>query len=421
MLILISILSLAIGALIGYLYEHNKVASLTAQVSMLEQNASDQQQRHEREKAELEQHSRELLDRTMLQIQTTTNEMLKQRQREFTQSSNESIGQIVTPLRETIDRMKRAMEDNTVRQTAMSSEMKANIENMMRTSQAAKESADELTRVFKYGSKVQGDWGETVLDELLQSQGLTPGIHYDTQSSIRDAQGNTVRTEEGSVMRPDVIMHLDQQRELIIDSKVSLTAFMDYANAQNEADRQRYLKAHVDSIQKHVKELAAKNYSAYIKPPKVRMDYVIMFVPHSGALWTALQAQPDLWRKAMDRNVFIADEQTLFAALSIIRLTWTQIAQVENQKEVFRLVDEMIDRVGQFMKSYKRIGTSLNAALDAYGQGEKKLQPGGQSILTTGKLRKIGGNDSKKNPVDRFLDVDNIEPLPLPEAPTSEE
>lgn len=409
MLILISILSLIIGALIGYLYEHNKVAALTAQVSMLEQNASDLQQRHEREKAELEQHSRELLDRTMLQIQTTTNEMLKQRQREFTQSSNESIGQIVTPLRETIDRMKRAMEDNTVRQTAMSSEMKANIENMMRTSQAAKESADELTRVFKYGSKVQGDWGETVLDELLQSQGLTNGIHYDTQSSIRDAQGNTVRTEEGSVMRPDVIMHLDQQRELIIDSKVSLTAFMDYANAQNEADRQRYLKAHVDSIQKHVKELAAKNYSAYIKPPKVRMDYVIMFVPHSGALWTALQAQPDLWRKAMDRNVFIADEQTLFAALRIINLTWTQITQAENHEKVYALANEMLDRVGQFLKKYDAIGAALQKAQTAYDEGNRKLQPQGQSILqTASKLIKLGAKQSDKNPLPQ-LDTESTD------------
>ena len=286
-------------------------------------------------------------------MQTATDEMLKQRQKEFAEQSHTNLGQIVTPLRETIDKMKKAMEDNTLKQTSMSSEMRTTIEHMMRQSQAAQKSAEELTRVFKHGSKVQGDWGETVLDELLEAQGLTRGIHYDTQAVIRDAQGQAVKSHEGSLLRPDVILHLDQRREVIIDSKVSLTAFMDYVNAETEDERQQYLKAHIASLQSHVKELSAKDYSAYIRPPKVRMDYVIMFVPHSGALWTALNAQPDLWRKAMDKNVFIADEQTLFAALRIINLTWTQIAQAQNHEKVYALANEMLDRVGQFMKKYQ--------------------------------------------------------------------
>lgn len=351
----------------------------------------------------------EIMAKVSAQVKSATDDMLKQRQKEFAESSHENLGQIVNPLRETIDKMKQAMTENTLKQTSMSSEMKANIEHMMRQSAAAQKSAEELTRVFKHGTKVQGDWGETVLDELLEAQGLTRGVHYDVQSVIRDGSGQVIKSEEGSLMRPDVILHLDLRREVIIDSKVSLTAFIDYVNAETEDERQQYLKAHIESIQKHVKELSVKDYSSYIQPPKVKMDYVIMFVPHTGALWTALNAQPDLWRKAMDKNVFIADEQTLFAALRIINLTWTQITQVQNHEKVYALANEMLDRVGQFMKKYQALGKALDNAKSAYEDGEKKLQPSGQSILQTcGKLLKLGAKQSDRNPLPQLMDIDDV-------------
>lgn len=351
----------------------------------------------------------ETMRRVTAQMKAATEDMLAQRQKEFSESSHRDIGQIVNPLRETIDRMKQAMSDSTLKQTAMNSELKANIENLMRQSQAAKESADELARAFKHGAKVQGDWGEMVLDEFLQSQGLTPGIHYDTQTVIKDATGNTVRSKTGGMMRPDVILHLDQRRELIIDAKVSLTAFMDYVNAEDGNERQRALKAHIDSIQKHVKELSQKDYSSYIAAPKVKMDYVIMFVPHSGALWTALQAQPDLWRKAMEKNVFVADEQTLFAALRIIQLTWTQIAQAQNHEKVYALANEMLNRVGQFWAEYQAMGKALDNAHQAWEKGRDKISSGGRSINTTAnQLIRLGARQSDKNPIPQLLDIDDI-------------
>lgn len=345
----------------------------------------------------------ETLEKVTAQLKVATEEMLKQRQKEFAESSNSNIGQIVTPLRETIEKMKEAMNDSTLKQTAISSEMKANIENMMRQSEAARQSTDELARVFKRQSKVQGDWGERVLDELLESQGLTRGIHYDTQTVIRDASGNVIKSHSGSTLRPDVIMHLDQNREMIIDSKVSLTSFMDYVNAESEDERQKHLKAHIESIQKHVKELSVKDYSSYIQYPKTRMDYVIMFVPHSGALWTALNAQPNLWRKAMEANVFIADEQTLFAAMRMINLTWTQIEQARNHEQVYSLANEMLERVGQFMKRYEAVGKALQNANEAYEEGKKKLIPGGQSIIQTcAKLEKLGAKQSARHPLPQI-------------------
>ncbi len=388
-----------------------RIAEVKADAEKKAQEAMEAlEQRHEQARKAQQELFEETMNKVTAQVKSATDDMLKQRQKEFAESSNTNLGQIVNPLRETIEKMKQTMSESTLKQTELSSEMKANLENMMKHSAAAKESADELARVFKHRSKVQGDWGERVLDELLTSQGLTQGVHYDIQTTIRDAADNVVRTDTGGNLRPDVILHIDNNREIIIDSKVSLTAFIDYVNAETEEERQKYLKAHIDSIQKHVKELSKKDYSSYIKAPKVKMDYVIMFVPHTGALWTALNAQPDLWRKAMEMNVFIADEQTLFAALRMINLTWTHITQTENHKKVYELANEIIERVGMFMESYEKIGKAIGDAQKAYDDGGKKLAPKGQSILTTcAKLTQLGAKQSSKHPIRQIEGVTEIE------------
>jgi DNA recombination protein RmuC len=289
----------------------------------------------------------------------------------------------------------------------------------MQSSELARRSTEELTKVFRKSNNVQGLWGETVLDELLESQGLTRGIHYDVQPTIRDASGTSVLSDDGSRLRPDVILHLDQRRDVIIDSKVSLAAYMDYVNAQTEAEQKQALALHIASIKEQVKNLASKDYSTYIQPPKVRMDYVIMFVPNTGALWTALAAQPDLWRWAMERNVYIADEQTPYAALRIINLTWTQIRQAENHEKVYALANELMDRVGQFMKKYQAIGASLVKAQQAYDDAERKLAPTGQSILQTcAKLQKLGAKQSDRNPLPQLTDIDEIPQLPSTTDPS---
>lgn len=366
-----------------------------------------QERNHEQALRAQQERFEETMAKVTAQVKTTTEDLLKQRQKEFAESSNANLGQIVTPLRETIERMKKTMSESTLKHTELSAAMKENLENMIRHSEAAKQSADELARVFKHKSKVQGNWGERVLEELLDSQGLQLGIHYERESVIRDMDGNVVKTDTGGNLRPDVILHLDNCREVIIDSKVSLTAFMDYINAETEELRQEYLKQHIDSIQKHVKELSKKDYSSYIKPPKLKMDYVIMFMPHTGALWTALNAQPDLWRKAMEMNVFIADEQTLFAALRMINLTWTQIKQAENHKEVYKLANEMIKRVGMFLKNYDAVGKALKNARDAYEDGEKKLLEKGQSIVVTcNQLEALGAKQNANYPVPQLNAID---------------
>ena len=335
----------------------------------------------------------ETIGKMQEQLKNETARLLKERQQEFETSSKKDIGSIVEPLQLTINQMKEAVNANTTRHSELGGQLSANIKNLLQQSEAARQSADRLASALRSGNKVQGDWGETVLTELLESQGLTEGRHFETQGYLRDAAGNVIRTDENRSMRPDVILHLDQTRDVIIDAKVSLSNYLDYINAETEEERQKALKLHVASLQKHVKELADKDYSSFVQPPKERMGYVIMFVPNTAALYAATAEDPSLWRKAMEKNVYIADEQTLYAALKIIDMTWTQIAQAQNHEKVFELADEMLKRVAAFADKFRKIGTSLKTATDAFEDADAKLKEKGQSIpVTCGKLLKLGAS-----------------------------
>ena len=362
---------------------------------------------------------RETFDQTVANLKAnlkaTTEDILKSRQEEFSDLNAKNMQGIVTPLNETIAKMKEAMENYSKEQSEFSGTMKTNIDTIIQQTETARQSAVELTTALKHDSKVQGDYGEAILNEILQKQGFTEGVHYDIQFTMKDDNDKAKKGDDGVGLRPDVIFHLDKVRDVIIDSKINLTDFIEFANATTPEDRNMYLERHVKSIERQVKLLSQKNYFKEYKKTAGRMDFVIMFVPISAAWWEALRFRPSLWREAMDNNVYIADEQTLFAALRIIRLTWTQINQVDSQQEIFQLVNELIERIGLFMRSYTAIGSALKQAQDAYVKAEEKLTPGGRSILTTaGQLLKKGGQDSKKNPISRFLDVDEVEQLPDP-------
>ena len=422
---------LVLAALVAFFIARGMIKGLTARLEQAKQEARDQvqaakdeasrasaeaiavrEQAHKEAMDALQARFDETISKVSAQMKADTGQMLQDRQKEFAAMSNQSIEQIVKPLKDNISELKKTMAEGTKEQVDLKGEMREQVQNLMKYSDAARKSADELTAAFKHGSKMQGDWGETILEELLASQGLTKGIHFSSQDSIRDARGELVKNDTEGVLRPDIILHLDERREVIIDSKVSLTAYVDYVNAENEADREKYLKMHVDSLKKHVKELSKKDYSLYIQPPKITAGYVIMFVPNAGALWTALKAEPDLWRKAADMNVYIADEQSLYGALKIVSMTWTQVRQAQNHEKVYELAGEMIDRVGLFMEKYEAVGKALKRASEEYDDGMKKLSPQGQSIInTSGKLIKLGAKNSDKHPIKALLDVDEIPAL----------
>lgn len=337
----------------------------------------------------------QIVETLKAQMREATDQLLHERQHEFATTSSQTIDRLVTPLRESLTRMETTLHDTQLHAATQGADLRGLIQQMMHAAADTRESTDQLLRVFQHQTQMQGAWGETVLDELLHAQGLTAGVHYDTQATLHG---------EGTV-RPDVILHLDHERDIIIDAKVSLTAFVNYCNATDADTREAALRRHVESLQRHVDELARKDYSSYIRPPHTSMGYVIMFVPHTGALWTAVSARPDLWRRAMERNVYIADEQTLMAALRIINLTWTQIRQAENHEQLYRLADEMVNRVGQFYKTYQRIGPALDTARRAYDDAARKLDDHGQSIIVTARqLTQLGAKRSANNPLPESLD-----------------
>jgi DNA recombination protein RmuC len=368
---------------------------------------------------DLQKRFEETIDKVKAQVKGDTDDMLKARQKEFAEKSNEEIGKILGPMKERMKELKEEMEKGNEAQIELKGKMEGYVQNMLTYSEAARKSADDLANAFKHGSKLQGDWGETILSELLSSQGLTEGVNFETQYVVKDSKGRAVKNADGNTMRLDVILHMGDDREVIIDSKVSLKAYVDYVNAENEEDCKVFLKEHVNSIKKHVIELANKDYSSYIQPPKVSAGFVMMFVPHAGALWTALRAEPSLWRWAADMNVYIADEQSLYGALRIVDITWKQIKQAESHKEVFELADIMIKRVAEYVVRYNAIGEGLTKAVQAYREGAVKLSPEGKSIITTARqlidlgadakqMVKVGSskNSKKKKPAWEILSID---------------
>ena len=213
--------------------------------------------------------------RLVAEAKNATEEMLKQREKQISESGHATMEQLVSPLKETIAKMEKTMNDTTLQQTAANTSLKEVLQQSINSNKATKQTADDLIRAFKHDSKIQGDWGECVLEELLQSLGLQKGIHFETQSTLRDESGNVLRAEEtGCMMRPDVIVHLDTKKDVIVDSKVSMKAFMDYVACEDVEQRKSLLKRHIESLKKHVDELARKKYSAYVKAPRETVDFV---------------------------------------------------------------------------------------------------------------------------------------------------
>jgi len=390
----------------------DKDALIEAREKAHQETLAAREQAHQEAMAALKENFATAMGQLKAQVKEDTDTLLKERQKEFKETSGEAIGTLLNPLKEKLEDLRKEMTANSDVHKSSREAIKSDVDTLMKYTNRVATSTDQLAAAFKYGNKLQGIWGETILEELLSSQGLTKGIHFDVQPTLADS----------SVLRPDVIIHLDRRREVIVDAKTSLSAYIDYVNADNEEDRAKFLKAHLESIRTHVKELARKDYSAYIQPPKVSAGYVIMFVPNMGALWTALNAEPDLWRRAAEQNVYIADEQSLYGAIRIVQLTWTQVQQAENHEKVYALADEMIDRVEKFLVNYESVGKALENALKAYDDGHRKLEPGGQSILkTAGKLVTLGAKKGRH--IEKaLLDIDEIPAEPqLPASPEEQQ
>lgn len=328
------------------------------------------------------------------EVQNSTRQLLRDRQTEFAAMSQEKLNSIMEPLNRNIASMQEAVKENTLKNTGFNGELQQGIKSVLEQSLKAKESADKLVSALTLSNKGQGNWGERILTELLESTGMKEGIHFHTQEFIQE-NGRRVLGEAGSGLQPDVILHIEKGHDVVVDSKVSLKAFFNFNDAETPIERDKYLAEHISSLKKHVKELAGKDYAKHLTGA---LDYVIMFVPITQALYVATQKDPSLWREAMEQRVYIADEQTLFAALKIIDLNWRQQAQADNHAQIFKLADEMLDRIRQFVEHMQKMGKALDGAQKSYNDAYQKLSEGQQSIAKTcRKLTDLGAKYDKKN------------------------
>ncbi|MDE7377841.1 MAG: DNA recombination protein RmuC [Paraprevotella sp.] len=340
----------------------------------------------------------EQLCRVEAQLRNATQEVLRQRTEELTGTNSTQLNAIIGPLKDSLRDMKAAMDNSRDANNRNTASLEKAIEEVMKRTGDIGREADKLAHALKNESKVQGNWGELILDEILASQGLTEGIHYEKQVTMRDTSGRALRNEEsGRRMIPDTILHYPDGKDAILDSKVSLTAFVDYRNAETDAERDEALTRHVKSIRNHVAELARKDYSAYVKPPRQALGYVIMFVPNEAALQLALYNDAALWRDAFGRGVFITSEQNLLAALRMIQVAWTQTRQAQNQEQIFDTARMLLDRVADFIKLFDDMGQRLHDATVFYTKAADKLRDGRQSVVgASNRLIKLGARMSAR-------------------------
>ncbi len=320
------------------------------------------------------------------QFMNMAQQVLERSASKLKESNTETMTGITQPLKDAITNMQKAISENQKESAAHSASFREQMLQMMQQTQQLGERAESLTNVLRRDNKVSGNMGEIILGDLLASQGLTEGTHYEVQARLRDEMGRPLKHDEtGREMQPDVILHYPQGQDAIIDSKVSLVAYERYVNAESAEEKERYLQEHIKSVRSHVNELARKDYSKYIKNGRETVDFVIMFVPFESSLQLALANDPTLWREAFEKKVFVTGEQNLLGILHMIHIAWVQNQQAENQEKVFGLAEQLLDRLGDFVQRYNDLGAKIEAVQKAYDNTNNKLVTGRQSVVQKGR------------------------------------
>lgn len=356
--------------------------------------------RHERDKEErtamLDRQFAERLKLVQEQLNTTTERLLKQRSEELDRTNRTQMDSILAPMKAVMAEMKKSMDDNRESFTRSTASLSEQLRQMHATTTSLGAEAEKLSKALQTGPKVQGDFGEMKLNDLLDKFGFTKGVEYDVQYTMRDSKGNVIRNDDtDDMMRPDVVLHYPDHKDVIIDSKASLTAFIGYVNAETDDERKRYLDEHVRSVRRHVDELSAKSYGKYSMEGGTTLDFVIMFVPQEAAMQLAVSADATLWNYAFERNVVITGEQNLFSLLRLLQIAWTQQRQADNQEQVFGLANSLVERVALFVERFDKIGRNVEAVQAAYDEA-KKAMTGNRGFVTS--ARKLVEMGAKENP-----------------------
>ena len=369
-----------------------------AQTAQLEQVKEGQQKQIEA----LREMNREQVESQMKlireQMQTTSEEILKRRQDELGEHNKEQVSKIIDPLTQSLKSMREAFDKSKEQQNEALTRLDATIKVNMEKSAALGETADRLTRALTGEVKVQGNFGELKLKQLLEDLELKEGEQFDTQETLRDKAGKQAKGDDGRGLIPDFILHFPNNRHVVVDSKMSLTDYERYMNAEDGTpEKSEYLKAHVASVRAQVKRLARKEYTKYLPEGYNRLNFAIMYVPIEGALNLALLNDTTLWREAYDEGVMILGPQTMYMNLRVLEMMWTQVRQLKNQQAMIDAANIVVERVQDFGMRFIDVETSMNSTVEKMAKLKVSTAESGRSIITAAKsLLKAGAKENKK-------------------------
>ena len=356
-----------------------------------------------------------LIETLRAQMSADSERVLREREEDLEKRARSLFENLSAGLDKDLKGMKDAFEQNRKTHVETSQSLKENLDNAVRNLReqtlSIGDKADNLAEALKGRNKAQGNWGEVILDNLFTSEGLREGRDYDKEETLRDEHGNFVRNEDTDRrMRPDFILHYPDGNDIVVDSKVVLTAMYDYYSNDDENLRADAMARNLAAMREQVRRLSKKDYSRYLKPGHRMLDYVIMFVPVYSALRLAYEADRNLWHDAYAQGVLITTEETLMPFLRMIRIAWTSHEQVANQQQIIAAAEMMLSRVSDFCTAHAKMGEKLEDALKYYDACDKKLRERGQSIVgAANKLISYGVPKNPKKPLPPEIGMEELE------------
>ena len=331
------------------------------------------------------------------QMKATSETVLKERQKELGERNVEQVSKIVDPLQQSLKLMKEALDDSKAKHQEAIHRLDATIQANMKSSADLGETAARLTRALTGEVKVQGNFGELKLKQLLEDLGLNDGEQYSSQAHLRDGQGKLIKDDEGKGLIPDFILHFPNNRDVVVDSKMSFTAYERYINSEDPAEQSLALKEHLISVRAQVDRLAKKDYSKYLKDGYGKLNFVIMYIHTEGALNLALLNDTALWREAYDKGVLILGPQTMYMNLRILELMWTQVRQLKNQEDMIKYANQIVDRTQDFALRFNDVESKMRDTVKCMDKLKITTADGGTSIITAARnLISAGARENKK-------------------------
>ena len=329
------------------------------------------------------------------EFKVLANSILDEKSKKFTEQNRINLKTLLDPLGENIKEFKKKVEETYDKESKQRFSLESKIKELVELNQQISEEAHNLTQALKGSSKTQGDWGEMILETILENSGLEKGREFFVQEFLRDEAGNTIKDADGKKMQPDVLIKYPDGRNVIVDSKVSLTAYNRYVAAEYDDDRNNAIKQHVQSIKKHIDELSAKNYDNYTDS----LDFVMMFIPVEPAYFIAMKHESDIWNFAYKKKILLISPTNLIAALKLVADLWKREHQNRNALEIAERGGKLYDKFVSFTENLEDIGSNINKAQKSYDTALNQLKDGkGNLIGQVEKLKELGVKAQKAIP-----------------------